>query len=96
MAAPNQPQRQGNSTKSLADNYEYVCELRASGSVPVAKYRSKRTGLHIVLARIEGPLVNGYFTVGKFVWHPFVPPVRIRGRPSHSAGQGRGQGCRYG
>ncbi|XP_050697306.1 uncharacterized protein C05D11.1-like isoform X1 [Eriocheir sinensis] len=63
MAAPNQPQRQGNSTKSLADNYEYVCELRASGSVPVAKYRSKRTGLHIVLARIEGPLVNGYFTV---------------------------------
>lgn len=72
MAAPNQPQPYRNSTSSLAEHYEYVCELRASGAVPVAKYRSKRTGLHIVLARIEGPLVNGYFTVGKHLCHLYV------------------------
>lgn len=64
MAAPNthHRQRQGNTT-NLGDNYEFICEYLASGSVPVTKYRSKRTGLHIVLARVEGPLVNGYFTL---------------------------------
>ncbi|XP_045129577.1 uncharacterized protein C05D11.1-like [Portunus trituberculatus] len=66
MAAPNNHHhhhhRQGNTT-NLGDNYEFICEYLASGSIPVAKYRSKRTGLHIVLARVEGPLVNGYFTL---------------------------------
>lgn len=62
MAAPN-TQYLGNFTSSLAEHYDLLCEYQASGTVPVAKYRSKRTGLHIILARIEGPLVNGYFTL---------------------------------
>ncbi|KAG7174925.1 Peptidase M16 inactive domain and insulinase-containing protein [Homarus americanus] len=61
MAAPNQ--HQAVNTTSLSNNYEFICEFRASGVVPVVKYRSKRTGMHILLAKVEGPLVNGYFTV---------------------------------
>ncbi|KAG0726518.1 hypothetical protein GWK47_004298 [Chionoecetes opilio] len=60
MAAPN-THHHGNTT-SLAEHYEFICEYMASGTIPVAKYRSKRTGLTIVLARVEG-LVNGYFTL---------------------------------
>lgn len=61
MAAPNS--QQVVNTTSLAHNYEFICEVRASGSIPVVKYRSKLTGLHILLARVEGPIVNGYFTI---------------------------------
>lgn len=47
----------------LTSNYEFICELRASGSIPVVKYRSRRTGMNVVIARVEGPIVNGYFTL---------------------------------
>ena len=40
-------------------------ELQYSGEVdevvPVFKYRSKSSGLTIVVAQVPGPLVNGYF-----------------------------------
>ena len=40
-----------------------------SGSVndliPVTKYQSERTGLRVVVADVEGPLVNGYFCLGE-------------------------------
>ncbi|XP_064101551.1 uncharacterized protein C05D11.1-like [Macrobrachium nipponense] len=62
MAAPSQHQVNGRNS-TLASNYELLCELKASGTIPVIKYRSRRTGLKIVLARVEGPLVNGYFTL---------------------------------
>ncbi|KAK3859607.1 hypothetical protein Pcinc_034292 [Petrolisthes cinctipes] len=60
MAAPNQS---GPNSTSLLDKYEIICQLRASGTIPVVKYRSRKTGLQIILARVEGPLVNGYFTL---------------------------------
>ena len=43
------------------ENYEVVARLKANGKVPVTKYRSKRSGLTITLAQVEGPVVNGYF-----------------------------------
>ncbi|XP_069943754.1 uncharacterized protein C05D11.1 isoform X1 [Cherax quadricarinatus] len=57
-----QPNNQPNNA-SLAHNYEFICEFLANSEVPVVKYRSKRTGLHVVLASVEGPLVSGYFTL---------------------------------
>ncbi|KAK7023550.1 hypothetical protein SK128_010061 [Halocaridina rubra] len=61
MATPSQThQQKGNST--LASNYKLLCELKASGTVPVLKYLSKRTGLRVVIASVEGPLVNGYLS----------------------------------
>jgi len=44
-------------------------QLQYSGKVndvvPVYKYRSSQTGLRIVIAQVEGPLVNGYFCLGE-------------------------------
>ncbi|XP_069192343.1 uncharacterized protein C05D11.1 isoform X2 [Procambarus clarkii] len=50
-------------TTSLAQHYEFICEFSANGEIPVVKYKSKRTGLHVFLAKVEGPLVSGYFTL---------------------------------
>ncbi|KAK7070200.1 hypothetical protein SK128_011894, partial [Halocaridina rubra] len=62
MAAPCQNcQQEGNLT--LSSNYEMLCELKASGTVPVRKYRSKRTGMRIVIGNVEGPMVNGFLTL---------------------------------
>lgn len=44
-------------------------ELQYSGKVndviPVKKYRSSRTGLRVVVAQVEGPIVNGYLCLGE-------------------------------
>lgn len=56
-----------NVTENTFENYEKLCQIKLSNGVPVEKYRSKRTGLHIVLAKVEGPLVSGYFTLGKTI-----------------------------
>ncbi|XP_059480505.1 uncharacterized protein C05D11.1-like [Neocloeon triangulifer] len=41
--------------------FKLVCEGQANGLVDVKKYRSARTGLTVVLADVDGPVVNGYF-----------------------------------
>ena len=43
------------------EHYEVVASLKANGKVPVTKYKSKRSGLTVTLAQVEGPVVNGYF-----------------------------------
>jgi len=35
--------------------------LKANSKIPVAKYKSLRTGLTVTVAQVEGPVVNGYF-----------------------------------
>jgi hypothetical protein len=44
--------------------FEKVGTVLADGNIPVAKYRSKKTGLSVCIAQVEGPLVNGYFCLG--------------------------------
>ena len=48
-----------------APMFESVYSVTADGDVPITKYRSKRTGLTVFVAQVEGPLVNGYFCLGK-------------------------------
>ncbi len=38
---------------------------KANNVIPVYKYASKKTGLTVVIAQVEGPLVNGYFCLGE-------------------------------
>ncbi|KAB7495161.1 Uncharacterized protein Anas_07456 [Armadillidium nasatum] len=46
-------------------NFQLLCETKSlSGDIPVYKFKSLRTGLHVILAKIEGPTVHGYFTIG--------------------------------
>ncbi|XP_054283976.1 uncharacterized protein C05D11.1-like [Macrosteles quadrilineatus] len=42
-------------------NFYLVCSSKANDLIPVHKYKSSLTGLTIVLAEVEGPVVNGYF-----------------------------------
>lgn len=46
------------------DSFKLVAEAKVNGTIPIYKYVSKRTGLKVVLALVEGPVVNGYFTLG--------------------------------
>ena len=44
-------------------------ELLASctiGGVLAQKYRSLKTGIVVCFAQVEGPLVNGFFCLGKY------------------------------
>ncbi|XP_023020385.2 uncharacterized protein C05D11.1 isoform X1 [Leptinotarsa decemlineata] len=43
------------------ENFELLYALQAYGRIPVSEYISKKTGLTVVIAEIEGPVVNGYF-----------------------------------
>lgn len=42
-----------------------VAQAKVNGTIPIFKYVSELTGLKVVLALVEGPVVNGYFSLGK-------------------------------
>lgn len=44
--------------------FELSYSLLAYDKIPVSEYKSKNTGLTVVLAEVEGPVVNGFFCVG--------------------------------
>jgi hypothetical protein len=56
-------------------NFELLCSLSANDVIPVHKYRSNQTGLTVVIAEVEGPVVNGYFCLGikTFTYFYFTP-----------------------
>jgi len=60
MAAPS---HQFVNTTGLQHNFELICETKVNGDIPLMRYRSKATGLHVTIALVNGPLVNGYFTL---------------------------------
>ncbi|XP_012262723.1 uncharacterized protein C05D11.1-like [Athalia rosae] len=41
--------------------FDLVCSLKSNDLIPVHKYKSSRTGLTVVIAEVDGPVVNGYF-----------------------------------
>ena len=47
----------------IEDNshWEKISSFRLSDGFPIIKYRSNKTGLTVVLAKAESPIVNGYF-----------------------------------
>ena len=53
---------------SIANNYELICEIKVDDRIPVMKYKSKRTGVHVIVAKVDGPLVSGYFTLGIIIF----------------------------
>jgi hypothetical protein len=48
-------------------SFELICSLKANDLVPVHKYKSNATGLIVVIAEVEGPVVHGYFCLGKLM-----------------------------
>jgi hypothetical protein len=49
---------------SQSSSFELVCSSQANDLILVRKFRSTRTGLTVVLADVDGPVVNGYFVLG--------------------------------
>lgn len=47
-------------------NFELLYSLHAYDKVPVFEFKSRKTGLTVVIAEVDGPVVNGFFTLGKF------------------------------
>lgn len=45
-------------------NFELLYSLKAYEKIPVYEFKSKQTGLTVVIAEVEGPVVNGYFCLG--------------------------------
>ena len=47
--------------RPVCKHWELVTNVTIEDTLPVYKFRSKRTGIIIVLAVAESPIVNGYF-----------------------------------
>ena len=47
--------------RPICQNWELVTNLTIEDTLPVYKFKSKRTGMTIALATAESPIVNGYF-----------------------------------
>lgn len=45
--------------------FQVIMQGKANNVHPVTKYRSTSTGLEVVHADIEGPIVNGYIVLGE-------------------------------
>ncbi|XP_013133610.1 PREDICTED: uncharacterized protein C05D11.1-like [Papilio polytes] len=42
-------------------HFKLISSTKASDVIPVNKYVSEKTGLKVIIANVEGPVVNGYF-----------------------------------
>lgn len=49
----------------MAEHFECLSSFQVLDSIPVEKYRSKRTGINFCFAKVPGPLVNGFLCLGK-------------------------------
>lgn len=47
------------------ENFKLVYNVICNGKVPVSLYKSVDTDLSVFIAQIDGPLVNGFFCLGK-------------------------------
>ena len=47
-------------------NFKLIAFEKVNGIINVSKFRSNKTGLTVVVAQVEGPVVNGYFALGYF------------------------------
>ncbi|ORX55668.1 hypothetical protein DM01DRAFT_1335062 [Hesseltinella vesiculosa] len=55
-------------------HFQVVCKVPTDYGVTFTKYKSSKTGLTVVLADIEAPLVNGYFTLATESFDDFGCP----------------------
>lgn len=54
---------------SLTDTFKLKCSLSVNNLFPVHKYVSMKTGITVVVAEVEGPVVDGYLCLGKLKYH---------------------------
>ncbi len=47
--------------------FRLISKTKANDLINVLKFLSNRTGMQVTIADVEGPVVDGYFCVGKKV-----------------------------
>ena len=50
-------------------HWELQTRINLGNVLPIYKYRSKRTGLTLILAQADSPIVNGYFCLATEAWN---------------------------
>lgn len=50
-------------------NWQLQSRVNLGGVLPVYKYKSLRTGLTLVLAQADSPIVNAYFCLATEAWN---------------------------
>lgn len=45
--------------------FRLISKTKANDLINVMKFLSKRTGMQVTIADVEGPVVDGYFCVGR-------------------------------
>lgn len=46
--------------------FELVSTFKSNDIIPVHKYKSSNTGLTVVIAEVDGPVVSGFLCLGKY------------------------------
>ena len=54
-----------NSPAGNMSGFELICSYKSNDSIFVHKYKSLNTGITVFIADVDGPLVCGYFCLGK-------------------------------
>ncbi|KAK4880203.1 hypothetical protein RN001_008349 [Aquatica leii] len=48
---------------SISSTFELIYCVKAFNKIPVFKFKSKLTGLTVIIAEVDGPVVNGFFAI---------------------------------
>ncbi|KAF7998270.1 hypothetical protein HCN44_009668 [Aphidius gifuensis] len=52
-----------NSPTSNMGDFELITSTKSNDTIPVHKYKSTKTGITVVIAEVDGPVVGGYFCI---------------------------------
>lgn len=55
-----------NSPTSNMGDFELITSTKSNDTIPVHKYKSAKTGITVVIAEVDGPVVGGYFCIRKY------------------------------
>ncbi|KAH7984351.1 hypothetical protein HPB52_019694 [Rhipicephalus sanguineus] len=44
-------------------NFQEICVVRTDGDLPLAKYKSTKTGMTVCVSEFDGPLISGYLCI---------------------------------
>lgn len=47
-------------------HFKLILSTKANDVIPINKYVSEKTGITVIIAGVEGPVVNGFFCLGEY------------------------------
>lgn len=56
-----------NTPNVISSSFQLVYSTKAYNKIPIFEYESTTTGLTVVIAEVDGPIVNGFFCIGTYL-----------------------------